>query len=61
MCSSGVKRWVIGLLLLTVVAALAAGYLMSRKPTEQADKGTLVRAAGSVSAAGSVLAAGDCL
>lgn len=44
MCGSKVRRWIIGLLLLGAVVAVAAGYLLSEKPTERADKGTLVRA-----------------
>ncbi len=45
MCSSRTKRWIVGLVLLTAAALAAAGYLMSGKPAERADKGTLVRQA----------------
>ncbi len=46
MSSSGEKRWIIGLIILLVIVLAAAAYLMSGKPTERADKGTLVRAVG---------------
>ena len=64
MCSSSTKRWIIGLLLLTAVFAVAVGYLLSKKPAERADQGTLVQAEEyTAMAAGARLqaAAGDCL
>ena len=43
MSSSGAKRWIIGLVILLVIVLAAAAYLMSGRPSERADKGTLVR------------------
>ncbi|MCI9487713.1 MAG: hypothetical protein HFI64_12275 [Lachnospiraceae bacterium] len=58
MSGSGTKRWVIGVVALIVIALAAAAYLMSRRPAERADKGTLVRrAADGLQTAGE--AAGD--
>ena len=58
MSGSGTKRWIIGLVVLTAVVLAAAAYLMSKKPAERADKGTLVHeAADRLRAAGKM--AGD--
>lgn len=58
MSGSGTKRWIIGLVVLTAVVLAAAAYLMSKKPAERADKGTLVHeAADRLRAAGEM--AGD--
>lgn len=40
---SRTKRWIIGLLLLAAVVAVAAGYMLSGKASESGNKGTLVR------------------
>ena len=67
MSGSRARRWIIGLLLLAAAAAVTAGYLLSKKPAERADKGTLVRAAeDGMQAAGEMLKSavrtvGDCL
>ena len=58
MSGSGTKRWIIGLVVLTAVVLAAAAYLMSKKPAERADQGTLVHeAADRLRAAGKM--AGD--
>ena len=44
MCCSRTKKWIIGMLLLAAVAAVAAGCLMNKRDTLQESRGTLVKA-----------------